>query len=57
MTLKVSRTSPGIVSKRAFGGDVRGVAKTGMVQRAGPVFPQRALTIEEFPELFTVVSP
>ena len=33
------------------------LAKTFMVQSDEPALPQRALTTEEFPELFTVVSP
>jgi uncharacterized lipoprotein YajG len=33
------------------------LAKTLMVQSDEPALSQRALTIEESPELFTVVSP
>jgi hypothetical protein len=55
MTLNVSKTLLVLSASVLLVATCAALAKTGTVQRVGPVFPQRALTIEEFPELFTVV--
>ena len=57
MTLNLSKTLPVLSASILLVATCAALAKTVTVQRERPVFPQRALTIEEFPDLFTVVSP
>ena len=56
-TLNVSKTLLVLSASMLLVATCAALAKTGTIQRVSPVFPQRALTIEEFPALFTVVSP
>jgi uncharacterized lipoprotein YajG len=57
MTLNLSKTLLVLSASILLVATCAALAKTVTVQRVGSAFPQRALTIEEFPELFTVVSP
>ena len=57
MTLNLSKTLLALSASILLVATCAALAKTVTVQRGGSAFPQRALTIEEFPELFTVVSP
>ena len=53
MTLNLSKTLLVLSASILLAVTCTALAKTV----AAPVFPQRALTIKEFPNLFTVVSP
>ena len=57
MTLKLSKTLLVMSASILLVATCAALAKTVTVYRGGSAFPQRALTIEEFPDLFTVVSP
>jgi len=57
MTLNFSKTLLVLSASIVLVATCAALAKTVTVRREAPVFPQRALTIEEFPDLFTVVSP
>jgi hypothetical protein len=57
MTLNLSKTLLALSASILLVATCAALAKTGTVRRDGPVFPSRALTTEEFPALFTVVSP
>ena len=57
MTLNLSKTLLVLSASILLVVTCTALAKTVAVQREAPVLPQRALTIKEFPDLFTVVSP
>ena len=57
MTLNLSKTLLVLSASILLAVTCAAFAKTVAVQREAPVLPQRALTIKEFPDLFTVVSP
>ena len=57
MTLNPSKTFMVLSAAILLVATCAALAKTVTGQSDGPAFPQRALTIEEFPELFTVISP
>jgi hypothetical protein len=57
MTLNLSKTLLVLSASILLAVTCTALAKTVAVQREAPVLPQRALTIKEFPNLFTVVSP
>ena len=57
MTLNLSKTLLVLSASILLVATCAALAKTVTVRRDGPLLPQRALTIEEFPDLFTVVSP
>jgi hypothetical protein len=57
MTLNLSKTLLVLSASILLVATCAALAKTVTAQREGLVFPKRALSSEEFPELFTVVSP
>ena len=57
MTLNLSKTFLGLSASILLVATCAVFAKTVTAQREGLAFPQRALSSEESPELFTVVSP
>jgi hypothetical protein len=57
MTLKLSKTFLALSASILLVATCAALAKTVTAQREGLAFQQRALSSEEFPELFTVVSP
>jgi hypothetical protein len=57
MTLNLSKTLLVLSASILLVATCAALAKTAAAKRNGLAFPQRALTIEEFPDLFTVVSP
>ena len=57
MTLNLSKTLLVLSASILLVATYAALAKTVAVQGDRPTLPQRPLTIEEFPELFTVVSP
>ena len=57
MTLNLSKTLLVLSASILLVATCAALAKTATVRRDGPLLPQHALTAEEFPNLFTVVSP
>jgi hypothetical protein len=57
MTLNLSKTLLILSASILLAVTCTALANTVTAPRKAPVFPQRALTIKEFPNLFTVVSP
>ena len=57
MTLNVSKTLLILSASILLAVTCTTLAKTVAAPREAPVFPHRALTMKEFPNLFTVVSP
>jgi hypothetical protein len=56
MTFNLSKTLLVLSASLLLVATCAALAKTGSVRKEGPVLPPHALTIEEFPALFTVVS-
>ena len=57
MTLNSSKTLLVLSASILLAVTCATLAKTVAARKKAPVFPQRALTIQELPNLFTVVSP
>jgi hypothetical protein len=57
MTLNLSKTLLVLSASILLVATCAALAKTVTAKRNGLAFPQRALSSQEFPELFTVVSP
>jgi hypothetical protein len=57
MTLNSSKTLLVLSASILLAVTCAALAKTVAAPKGAPVFPQRALTIKEFPNLFSVVSP